>query len=198
MESFILYNLQIWQPYGYALVFLGMIFEGDAILFTAAFLTQQGYFDFWDMFTIVFAGIIAGDIFWYRLGVYIQTMTSRVAAWARHITRPFDAHIQDKLFRTLFVSKFIYGIHHPILMRIGMKNTPIGTFLKDDIVASFGWVVVVGGLGYFASSSFASVQRNIRFVEIGLLVSLVVFIAISGLASLISRKLLYEKSQHGE
>jgi membrane protein DedA with SNARE-associated domain len=175
-----------------------MIIEGDAILFTAAFLTQQGFFDFWGMSAIVSAGVITGDLLWYQLGVHVQTMTSRVAVWARHITQPFDAHIQDKLFCTLFVSKFMYGIHHPILMRIGMKHISIRKFLKDDIVASLGWIVVVGGLGFFAGSSFSSVQRKIRFMEVGLLVSLVAFVAISWLVGWMSKKILYDENPPGE
>ena len=45
MPHTLLYYLTIWKPLGYGIVFLGMIFEGDAVLFAAVFLARERFFN---------------------------------------------------------------------------------------------------------------------------------------------------------
>ncbi|MBI2120422.1 MAG: hypothetical protein HYT94_02240 [Parcubacteria group bacterium] len=53
-QSLFLYYLTVWKPLGYVLASLGMVFEGDGVLFTVAFLTSEGFFDPGDMLLVVF------------------------------------------------------------------------------------------------------------------------------------------------
>ncbi len=41
MHSLLLRYLVVWRPLGYFLVCLGVIIEGDVVVFTAAFLAEQ-------------------------------------------------------------------------------------------------------------------------------------------------------------
>lgn len=68
MDSFVLHYLTLWRPLGYLLTFLGLLFEGEAVIFTAAFLTHRGFFDGGDIFFVIIAGVITGDILWYLAG----------------------------------------------------------------------------------------------------------------------------------
>ncbi|MCX6813087.1 MAG: hypothetical protein NTV77_01185 [Candidatus Azambacteria bacterium] len=49
------------QMLSYAVIFFGMAIEGDILLFTAGFLTHQGYFDIGVVLLLVFLGAIIGD-----------------------------------------------------------------------------------------------------------------------------------------
>ena len=56
------------QIFGYAIIFFGMMIEGDILLFTAGSLTHQGYFDIGVALILVFLGTIIGNNIWYVLG----------------------------------------------------------------------------------------------------------------------------------
>lgn len=172
MESLLIYYLIIWSPLGYLLAFVGAMFEGDAVWFTFAFLTSQGFFDLLPMLAVVWVGAVSGDLFFYFLGKKLEFLPPRLVAWANHLSHHFDGHIKKRPFRTLLISKFAYGIHRPILMRYGMLKIPLREFIKDDLVSVSFWMIVIGLLGYFSGASFYALKEYIKYVEIGLVFGL--------------------------
>jgi membrane-associated protein len=186
MHSFLLHYLVIWRPLGYGLVFLGMILEGDISLFTTAFLTRLDYFDFFDIIFFILAGAVIGDSLWYGLGRWLKNSSFFVVRWAAKIVSPFDNHIKEKNFRTNLISKFTYGVHHLTLVRNGMLGIPYKEFLRNDFLALLIWVAVIGGLGYLFGASYVLIRHYLKFVEVGLLLIIIIFILFD---KLISRRL---------
>lgn len=166
-----------WRPLGYILVFAGMLLEGDAVLFTVAFLTRQGFFDIGDMAITVLVGVLVGDMGWYQLGIWVQHSESFafIRRWLERVTGRFDRHLMENPLRTLFLSKFAYGLHHPILIRAGAIGISARRFLRSDVLASLAWVMIVGGLGYASSASSLILRHRLRFIERTFLVSLIAF-----------------------
>lgn len=176
MHSFLLHYLLIWRPLGYVLVFISMIIEGDISLFTTAFLTRLGYFDFFDIIFFILAGAIVGDSLWYWLGRRLSNSSLWLIRYAAKVVSPFDRSIQERNFRTLLISKLTYGIHHLTLIRTGMLRVPYKDFLRNDFLAILIWVAVIGGVGYLFGASYLLIRRYLKFVEVGLLLIIVIFV----------------------
>lgn len=153
-----------------------MIVEGDFLLFSVGFLVHQGLIDMRDAFAILVSGTLVGDLLWYWLGMSLSATPRKLHRWFHVAIRTFDGHIDRHLFHAIFISKFIAGIHHPILMRIGALQVTVKRFFLYDLVSSVGWIIVVGALGYAASASFVSIRHSFRFVEVGLLFALILFL----------------------
>jgi membrane-associated protein len=175
LQSLFLYYLAIWKPLGYILASLGMIFEGDGVLFTAAFLTAEGFFDVGDMLIIVLFSVVFGDTLWYWFGRKYIASFPRVAGWVDRFAKSFDRHLAERPTRTLLFTKFVYGAHHAVLIRAGMSKMDFRKFIKSDLISIFVWVAVIGGLGYFSSISLAYEKKYLRYAEISLLIALVLF-----------------------
>lgn len=176
-----MHYLTISRIFGYLLVFLGMIVEGDAVLFTAAFLTHQRNFDFGDMLLIVFGGTLIGDILWYYFGFKLNNLQKFIflRIWMDKISKPFDPQLHKRPLRTIFISKFLYGLHHIILMRAGNLKLPMKKYLQIDVVAIVFWVTIVGGLGYLSGISFSFLKRYLQFAEIMLVIVFLTLITLS-------------------
>lgn len=188
LSTFYLSSLVWWRPLGYLFIFFGMLVEGDLVLFTAFFLTRQGFFDISDMVVTVFAGVLFGDVLWFWFGAWLAHSSSFAGRWSERLAKPFDGHIITRPLRTIFVSKFAYGVHHALLMRAGALGIPLRKFVTSDVISSFFWIGIVGGLGYFFSASYVLVRHYLRFVEGALLLGLVVFFALWHFVSLLSKK----------
>lgn len=160
----------------YATAFIGMILEGDVVLFTISFLTREGFFNPIFMFSTVYVGVIVGDILWYKLGKRLASSRKLLHRFFISLTETSDAHLQERPFRTILISKFAYGIHHLLLMRAGAINIPLERFIRDDMAASLVWMIVVASLGYFSSYSFALARHYLKFAEIALLVGIILFV----------------------
>jgi membrane protein DedA with SNARE-associated domain len=165
----------VWKPLGYILVFFGMVFEGDGVLFTAAFLTAEGFFDKGDMLITVFLSVIFGDMLWYWVGRRYISSFPRITGWVNRFAGPFDRHLTESPTRTLLLTKFAYGAHHAVLIRAGMSKMDFKKFIKSDLISIFVWVAIIGGLGYFSSVSLSYEKKYLRYAEIALLIALVLF-----------------------
>jgi len=161
----------------YTIVALGMVVEGDIVLFTAAFAASLGLLDLGDLAMTVFIAMLLGDAIWYSFGKAIRHATGN---WFNKkiskITAPFDAHIKERPFHTIFLSKFAYGFHHAILLRAGSLKIPYPNLLRADIIATFVWMLIVGGLGY-ASGSWKA-EQYLRYAGYILLVAIVTFVIV--------------------
>lgn len=189
MHHTLLFYLTLWRPLGYGIVFLGMIFEGDAILFTAAFLARERFFSLHTTVVVVLVGVLVGDLFWFQLGMLADRSFPRVRQWVMRIAAPLDSQLQDRPFHYFLLSKFIF-IGHGVLARAGMVKMHMRTFIRADFPATILWVITVGALGYFSSISLAFLRHYLRLVELSLLFSLVLFLFILSIAKQYSRRVL--------
>lgn len=174
-ESAFISYLLLYKPLGYLLIFLGMVVEGEAVFFIAAFLAHQGYFDFGDMALVLIGGAFTGDILWYELGRRIRNSGSSFSKWIYRVTDPFDEHILSRPMRTIFISKFLYGLNRATLVRAGMLHISFRAFIKSDVPALLLWLLIVGTLAYLFGASFLILKRYVRYVEVGILLGLALF-----------------------
>src|SRR3989344_4085027 len=175
MHTLFLQYIVVWKPLGYILAFIALALEGEGPLFVFGFLTAQGFFDPFLMFLVLYAGTVFGDAGWFALGHYV-TRFKVLRIWADRLATPFDEHLRERPFKTIFFSQFIYGIHHAIWVRAGSLGLPFVRLMRPDALASIFWVFIVGGLGNGASLSLWPIAKFLRYGEIILLFGLILFI----------------------
>lgn len=178
MRSAIFHYLTLWPPVGYLFIFVGLAVEGEATLFAVAFLTKLGYFSLTWALAATLSGVFIGDFLWYVLGRYLEAAPVLIRQWVARVAAPFDGHIARRPLRTIFITKFAYGIHHAVLVRAGSLNLPLDRLMRCDVAASVVWILVVGSLGYFSGASLALGERYLRSAEVTLLVGLALFVAV--------------------
>lgn len=175
----------------YAVLFLGMIIEGDLLIFTAGFLVRLGTLHLWPTFWSIFIGTLVGDSAWFYLG-RLDTTRNKILHWLGRMTdvagQKVDHHVKDRTIRTLFITKFVYGTHHFTLVRAGRLGVPYLKFLKADAIGSFFWVVIVGSIGVLASASLELIRHRLRYLELALLLGIVLYFLLSGLISKLLKK----------
>jgi len=185
MDSYILSYLNYWEPLGYIIVFLGMMFEGDTFLFIASFLAHQGIFQPVPLFITALWGMILGDNLWYSIGFKLRNAGTFLNRWAEKLAQPFDEHLKNRPLRTIFLSKFTYGVGHAIFFRAGNIRIRWGKLEQSDILATIFWMAIVAGLGYFSGASFSYAKQYLRYGEVAILIGLIIFL---GLEYLITKK----------
>ena len=169
----------------YVILFIGMLLEGTLFLLTAAFLIAQGVFNPLLAVAALVLGSFSEEVMWWWIGGHLsrwQWLAVRVDKLARR----FDQFILSKTFRTFNFSKYIYGLHRPIITRAGMLNMPFAKFIKAAWTSTAIWLLVIGALGFIFSASFDVVKKYVSYAELIPLLALVVFY---GLERFISQRL---------
>jgi membrane protein DedA with SNARE-associated domain len=180
MEHLLNYHWALSTPLIYLALLAGVIIEGDVTLFTAAFLVHEKILNPWSVSAVALGGLLLGDLFWFWLGRKLHAnfwLYRRAMKYAA----PFDRHLGDRPARTLFVSKYLYGLGHFIMIRAGSLGMRFSDFCRTDFPATLVWFLAVGGLGYLAGASYELARRYFQFAEVALLLGLIVLFAAQGL-----------------
>ena len=172
---------------GYAILFLGMIVEGELFLITFGILTQFKAFDFGDVFFIAYFGVLFSDILWYQLGFILRSRSTTENGFLRRSeekAKKLFPYFKEKPAKALFISKFVAGTNHATMVLAGFLKMDFRRFLKLQIIISFVWTSFFLILGFLFG--FAAVGFSRRLEEFILMVAVLLI-----LTKLISEFLKY-------
>jgi len=155
--------VQAHRVLGYVVLFIAMIFEGEAFLVVAGILTTIKAFDVADVWVIAFVGIVLGNVLWYSLGTKIENtrFAKRAIGWGKGIIIFVFPKFKEKPFKSIFFSKFIYGANRATVVMSGVMGVPFRLFFKAEFLASVLWVTLYLGIGYFFGYAALSLTRNL-------------------------------------
>lgn len=164
--------------YGYALLFLGVSFEGEAVLLAAALLAQRGFL----RLPVVIAVAVAANSLADQ--VYFQLARLRGRAW---LERRFGQHpgyqrLMELVGRRgsllLVASRFAYGLRIAIPAACGALGMGVVAFTLLDLLAGLLWALPMAALGYFAGGALGPLLEGVRHYEEGVALALVVAVAV--------------------
>lgn len=176
VQSFIFNYLGTSLYVAYGFLFLGVLFEGDVTLLAGAFLANQGFLNIFIVLALSYVATMIADTLWFFFGRWFFTGSSSLTRTIEKFALPFDNAFARRPFRTLFLSKFAYGIHRPLLARMHSAGFSFKQFFKMDLIANVGWLFVISGIGYFLGSSYELFKPYFHFGEIILLIGIVLFV----------------------
>jgi len=162
---------------GYAILFFGMLVEGETFLMLYGIFTHLKVFDWGDAFLIAYFGVIFSDVLWYYLGAFLKKNYpgSNFINKSEIRIRSYFPDFEKKPAKVLFISKFIAGTNHATLMLSGFLKIDFKYFLKLQVIISFLWVAVFLMLGFLFG--FAALGYSHRFEKF-LLMALVFLVSV--------------------
>ncbi len=182
--------LALIVQYGYPLLFLGVVVEGEIFPLAAGFAASLGLLEMWLVILITFVGAVIGDIIWFwvarKWGRACLLRWGRVLWITRKRLSWLEEHFAENGKKTLFVTKFIYSFGHASIIVAGIAQMSWREFLKVDVPVSLLWAILFSLLGYVFGASFSVLQHALRDVTLaaGIVVAVIV-----GLNIYIRRKL---------
>jgi phosphatidylglycerol lysyltransferase len=159
--------------YGYILLFLGVLVEGEAFLLAASFLASRGVMHMPAVVIIAIVANCAAD------QAYYMVARTRGRAWLekRFGRHPHYRRAGDWMSRhadwVLLFSRFAIGFRIIIPAACGALNMPVFRFSIINIIAGTIWAIPVAMFGFYlghaAKGAFSGVQHYQIWVPIILL-----------------------------
>lgn len=168
------------QFLAYAIIFLGLIFEGEVVVITTGVLAYLGALDFTLSLVFIFTGSFVKTFVLYYIGETINKKFSN-HKFFQYIDRRvhyFMPRFKQKPFWSIFLSKFIMGTNYIVILFSGFNRISMKTFLKAEIISTIIWAPALLSLGYFFSQTAISVSKEIgkfSMVIFGLIVIFLLF-----------------------
>lgn len=154
------------SQYGYLVIFVLTLFEGETVLIVAGILAHQGLLNIELSILSAFLGSTIGDQMFFH---FARQEGYRFVRRFRYIwnalPRAEELVKRHGTYIVLF-ARYLYGLHMSLIVICGLKKMPSIKFSLYNIGAALIWAVCYGFLGYFFASAIGSVVhvRKIEFV----------------------------------
>ena len=141
--------LELVVRYGYLMVFLGVLVEGDATLVAASFLAHRGELALSAVMAIAAGTSLTMNQVYFRIGR--RHGVDRVAkADGRKLFSSILRHTKKHSILLVLASRFVFGFRMAIPMTVGALGMGSRKFFLADVCGSIIWAVSMGLTGYAA------------------------------------------------
>jgi len=142
----------------------GFFLPGDSLLFTAGFLSSQGYFSIFILAPLCFVAAVLGDSFGYafgrRAGPYIFNREDSFFFNKAHIERTKIFYEKHGKIAIVF-ARFVPAVRTFVPIFAGIGNMRYATFLSYNILGGALWAIGLTMLGYFFGNFIPNPDRYI-------------------------------------
>jgi lysylphosphatidylglycerol synthetase-like protein (DUF2156 family)/membrane protein DedA with SNARE-associated domain len=148
--------------YGYLLLFVGVIIEGEAALIVGAVLASRGYFNVGTVSLIALAATTLSSQFYYIAARARgrRWFEERFAANSRY--RRIMNWVAARENWLLLVSRFIFGFRIVIPAACGAVGMPVARFTLINLIAGVLWVIPMAVAGYYFGETVQPLLRGAR------------------------------------
>jgi len=174
MEHLLQQITSLVSEYGLIIIFVGMIFEGTAMILVTGFLCYMGVFSLREAWIISFLGAIIGDHIWFYLGrSYGKKIINKYPIFQKKFTQTLS-HIHAKADFVALFERFIYGGGIIFPFTLGIENYSKKRYLLFDLIGDSIWAIIGIGLGYYFSNGiemlFGKIERVEHFLLFGIII----------------------------
>jgi len=173
------------QILAYAVIYLGLIFEGEFFIIFAGILAHLGALNFWFSLVFVFLGALSKTFIGYALGEFLFKKFNHYKFFRYIQKRVYNIlpRFKTKPFWSIFISKFIIGANNIVIIFSGYEKINYRKYLKAEIIAILFWAPLLLSLGYFFSYTALHVSREIWKFSMVILILFIIFVLFDKLVS---------------
>ena len=165
---------ELVSHYGYIAVAVGCLLEGETVLLTAGFAAHRGMLDLPAVLAVAFVASALGDQIFFQLGRHQgPRLKARFPALARNAPR-VDGLLARHHTLLILGIRFMVGLRvaGPILM--GSVGIAPLRFTMLNLTGAALWATAIGSAGYAFGAVIQTFLRDLRHLEEGILVALLV------------------------
>jgi len=173
------------QVLAYAIIFLGLVFEGEAVVISAGILTHLGALNFWFSLLFILLGAMSKTFIGYALGEFLYKKFNYNKFFRYIQKRVYSVlpRFKTKPFWSIFVSKFIMWTNSLVIIFSGYERIDYKKFLKAETIATLIWAPLLLLLGYIFSYTALHVSREIWKFLVVVLILFIIFTLFDKLVS---------------
>ncbi len=173
------------QFLAYAIIFFGLIFEGELVVISVGILAHLGALNFWFSLFFILLGALTKTFVLYEVGAFLNRKFHHHGFFKYIQKRVYNTlpRFKVKPFWSIFISKFIMGINYVVVLFCGFEGIDYKKYLKAEISSTLIWAPLLLSLGYFFGYTAFNISREIWKFSMVIVVLLVLFIVFDKLVS---------------
>jgi membrane protein DedA with SNARE-associated domain len=154
--------------YGYWVVALFCLLEGETILVLAGFAASRGHLDIFAVMAVAAVAGFAGDQIFFWLGrAHGARVLVRFPVVAQQSERVFVL-IERYQYGVIIGVRFAYGLRIAGPIIIGTSRVPAARFVVFNAIGAVIWAILVAGVGYLFGEAATALLGELHNMEVWL------------------------------
>jgi membrane protein DedA with SNARE-associated domain len=153
------------HSYGYALIFVGTLAEGESLLALGGYFAHQGYLELGPVILTAFCGAVCGDQLFFYIGRYHAKRLLERFPKMREKVNIALAKIENHQVKVVLGMRFMWGLRIALPIALGLTNMRARRFVWLNLVSAGVWSCVFALVGYGVSNLVSRVTANLKHYE---------------------------------
>lgn len=159
------------DSYGYVAVFLGGIFEGEAVLILGGLAAYGGFLNLPLVFLFALIGAMVSDWAWFFVGRHKGKKVIEKWPKLKKLMLKPQRYIDKRAAFISFTLRFMYGFRTVVPLSLGMSTIKTPVFLLFNTLGSMLWVLAIGISGYFFGNVLEAFLGKLKRYEFKIIIS---------------------------
>ncbi len=157
--------------YGYPLVVVGAVLEGETVVIAAGYMAHRHHLSFPVVVACAAIGGSVGDLGFFLIGRRFgeRAVAHLPSSVRKSVARARDA-VRDNPKRVLLTMRFLYGMRMALPILCGASPMPLRRFGWYDVATAIVWSLLFSGIGYaFGAAATVAIHEIERYEWVVLL-----------------------------
>ena len=153
------------NQYGYAMVFLGTLAEGETVLVLAGYFAYRGYLDLGGVIVTAFVGAVCGDQLFFHLGRrHAKGLLERFPRLRTKVNYALGK-VEDHQIKIVLTMRFLWGLRIALPVALGLTSMDARRFFFLNLLSAAVWASVFSVVGFGTSRMVARFFDDLHSYE---------------------------------
>jgi len=166
------------DQYGYLLVFLGTLCEGETVLVLAGYFAHHGYMNLDGVIATAFVGAVCGDQLFFHLGRrHAKGLLERYPKLRDKVNVALR-RVEDHQVKIVLTMRFLWGLRIALPVALGLTTMNARRFFWLNLVSASVWSCVFALVGFGVSRMISRVFEDMHSYEKWVALGMVAVVAV--------------------
>ena len=153
------------HQYGYLVIFLGTLAEGESLLVLGSYFAHRGYLELGGVMLTAFVGAVCGDQLFFHLGRrHAKGLLERFPRLRDKVNVALR-RVEDHQVKVVLSMRFLWGLRIALPVALGLTNMSARRYLLVNLLSAAIWSTVFSLAGYGVSRVLSQVIGNLHHYE---------------------------------
>jgi membrane protein DedA with SNARE-associated domain len=153
------------HSYGYALIFVGTLAEGESLLALGGYFAHQGYLSLGPVILTAFCGAVCGDQLFFYLGRHhAKRLLARFPKMRDKVNIALSK-IENHQVKVVLGMRFMWGLRIALPIAVGLTHMRAFRFVWLNLISAAVWSCVFALVGFGVSEFVHRLLGDIKHYE---------------------------------
>lgn len=153
------------HQYGYALIFLGTLAEGETLLMLGGYFAHRGYLDLGGVILTSFIAAVCGDQLFFHLGRrHAKGLLERFPRLRDKVNFALR-RVEDHQVKIVLSMRFLWGLRIALPVALGLTTMDARRFFWLNLLSAAVWSNVFAFVGFGTSKLVSQIVDNLHHYE---------------------------------